>query len=51
MSEQSGLVPEEHMTNEELMANAIAALNNRIRHKRRRKRSSWRKPLFYKGSE
>ena len=31
---------------EELMANAIVALNNRIRHKRRRSRDPRQKPLF-----
>ena len=38
-------------TSEELMNEAIVALTNRLRRKRRRKRKPGQKPLFYEGVE
>jgi len=38
MSEQTGLMPKEHMSNKDIMNEAIAKLNDQVREKRRRKK-------------
>jgi hypothetical protein len=38
MSKQSGLIPKKHMSNEDLMNEAIANMNDRAKERRRRKK-------------
>jgi len=38
MSKQTGLVPKEHMSNEDIMNEAIAKLSDQIKERRRRKK-------------